>query len=100
MLCIHDAIPHCSIHLLTNSSPFLMYMVCIDNWYRGVVPPNSHLCFEVEVLKIAESPLEEFDMKLTEFGKPRAAAAAFLTTYLALSPFIHLPGSDPQFPVN
>ena len=84
--------------LLTNSH--FLNMICVDNWYRGVVPPNSHLCFEVEVLKIAESPLEEFDMKLTEFGKPRAAAAAFLTTYLALSPFIHLPGSNPQFPIN
>lgn len=89
---------YCFVLLLTNSH--FLIMICVDNWYRGVVPPNSHLCFEVEVLKIAESPLEEFDMKLTEFGKPRAAAAAFLTTYLALSPFIHLPGSNPQFPIN
>merc|ERR1711957_343586 len=43
-----------------------------DNWYRGVVPPNSHLEFEVELLVIAQSPIEELTMKVKKFGFTRA----------------------------
>ena len=61
-----------------------------DRWYRGVVPPNSHLEFDVELIQIAQSPVEEFQMKLKQFGVERAIGATVCVGYLALSPFIHL----------
>ncbi len=61
-----------------------------DRWYRGVVPPNSHLEFDVELIQIAQSPVEEFQIKLKQFGVERAVGATVCLGYLALSPFIHL----------
>ena len=58
-----------------------------DKWYRGVVPPNSHLEFNVELMNIAQSPGEEFKMKLEQFGVERAIGATVCIGYLALSPF-------------
>lgn len=60
-----------------------------DRWYRGVVPPNSHLEFDVELILIAQSPVEEFQMKLKQFGYERAIGASVCMGYLVLSPFIH-----------
>ncbi|KAL3807131.1 hypothetical protein ACHAXA_004243 [Cyclostephanos tholiformis] len=57
-----------------------------NNWYRGVVPPNSHLEFDVELVTIAQSPGEEFQMKLKQFGVERAIGATVCFLYLALSP--------------
>ncbi|KAL7552249.1 hypothetical protein ACHAWF_015477 [Thalassiosira exigua] len=59
-----------------------------DSWYRGIVPPNSHLEFDCELLTIAQSPGEEFMMKLEQFGYARAAGATFCFAYLAASPFL------------
>jgi hypothetical protein len=57
-----------------------------DSWYRGVVPPNSHLEFNVELVNIAQSPVEEFQMKVKQFGVERAVGATVCFLYLALSP--------------
>jgi FKBP-type peptidyl-prolyl cis-trans isomerase len=57
-----------------------------DSWYRGVVPPNSHLEFNVELMSIAQNPGEEFKMKLEQFGVERAIGATVCFAYLALSP--------------
>lgn len=63
-----------------------------DNWYRGIVPPNSHLEFEVTLLKIAQSPVEEFMMKVEDFGTGRAIGATVCFAYLALSPLLEKQG--------
>ncbi|KAL3761465.1 hypothetical protein ACHAW5_001395 [Stephanodiscus triporus] len=57
-----------------------------DSWYRGVVPPNSHLEFNVELVNIAQSPVEEFQMKVKQFGVERVIGATVCFLYLALSP--------------
>lgn len=59
-----------------------------DKWYRGVVPPNSHLEFDVELLTIAQSAGEEFKMKLEQFGVERALGAGACLAYMAFSPMI------------
>jgi FKBP-type peptidyl-prolyl cis-trans isomerase len=62
------------------------------NWYRGVVPPDSHLEFDVTVVNVASGPVEEFQMKLEQFGVERALGAAVCLGYLALSPLIEKSG--------
>ncbi len=64
-----------------------------DSWYRGVVPPNSHLEFNVELMNIAQNPGEEFKMKLEQFGVERAIGAMVCFAYLALSPLFEQQGS-------
>ncbi len=59
-----------------------------DQWYRGIVPPNSHLEFEAELIDIAQNPAEEFKLKLEAFGYDRAAGSFLCLAYLAVSPFI------------
>lgn len=63
-----------------------------DSWYRGVVPPNSHLEFDVTLMKIAQSPGEEFQMKLEQFGVERAIGGGVCFLYLALSPILEKNG--------
>lgn len=58
----------------------------------GVIPPNSHLEFNVELLNIAQNPGEEFMMKLEQFGVERAAGAALCFAYLAFSPILQKNG--------
>ena len=63
-----------------------------DKWYRGVVPPESHLEFDVTVVNVADGPVEEFQMKLEQFGVERALGAAVCFAYLAFSPLIEKSG--------
>lgn len=56
------------------------------------MPPNSHLEFDVEVLQVAQSPGEEFMMKLEQFGVARAIGATVCFAYLALSPILEQKG--------
>lgn len=63
-----------------------------DGWYRGIVPPNSHLEFDCTLVKIAQSPGEEFMMKLEQFGIERAVGAAICLAYLAISPVLEQKG--------
>jgi len=63
-----------------------------DKWYRGVVPPDSHLEFDVTVVQVADGPLDEFKMKLEQFGVERAVGAAVCLGYLALSPLLEKSG--------
>ena len=66
-----------------------------NNWYRGVVPPNSHLEFKVTVDKIAQSPIEEFQMKLEQFGYDRAIGSSLCLGYMAFAPMLHEKGILP-----
>ena len=59
-----------------------------DRWYRGIVPPDSHLEFEAELIDIAQNPLEELNLKMEQFGYDRAIGATVCLAYLAVSPFI------------
>jgi FKBP-type peptidyl-prolyl cis-trans isomerase len=59
-----------------------------DKWYRGVVPPNSHLEFDCTLVNVAQNGGEEFMMKLEQFGIERAVGAGLCFAYLALSPII------------
>ena len=64
-----------------------------DRWYRGIVPPDSHLEFEAELIDIAQNPLEELNLKMEQFGYDRAIGATVCLAYLAVSPFIGNGGS-------
>eukprot|EP00986_Skeletonema_menzelii_P005725 scaffold2119_cov138-Skeletonema_menzelii.AAC.5 len=59
-----------------------------DKWYRGIVPPDSHLEFEAELVDIAQNPLEELNLKMEQFGYERAIGAGLCLAYLAASPFL------------
>lgn len=63
-----------------------------DNWYRGIVPPNSHLEFETEILTIAQGPVEEFKLKLEQFGVGRAIGGTVCLLALAISPILEKKG--------
>lgn len=63
-----------------------------DSWFRGVVPPNSHLEFDVELVNIAQNPGEEFMMKLEQFGVGRAIGGTLCFAYLAFSPLLEKNG--------
>jgi len=62
-----------------------------DQWYKGTIPPNSHLQFECELISIAQGPQEEFMEKLNDFGVARAIGIFVCVGYLAISPM--LPGA-------
>jgi hypothetical protein len=54
----------------------------------------SHLQFDVELLTIAENPVEEFQMKLQQFGVERAIGGSVCLAYVVFSPMLpefHLP---------
>ena len=64
-----------------------------SEWYRGIVPPNSHLEFKnVKILKVASTPIEEIQMKVEQFGVERAVGVVMLTTFLAISPILEKQG--------
>mmetsp|Transcript_58070 Transcript_58070/g.64987 ORF Transcript_58070/g.64987 Transcript_58070/m.64987 type:complete len:230 (-) Transcript_58070:171-860(-) len=62
-----------------------------DKWFKGTIPPNSHLQFDCELKGIAQTPKEEFMVQAENFGIGRGIGIAFCVSYLALSPFLHLP---------
>lgn len=59
-----------------------------DEWYKGTIPPSSHLEFELELKNIASSKQEEFQLQLEKFGVGRAIGGVIIVGYLALSPFL------------
>jgi len=63
-----------------------------DQWYKGTIPPNSHLQFECELTSIAQTPQEEFMESLNNFGVGRAIGITVCVGYLAVSPFLQQSG--------
>lgn len=61
-----------------------------DQWYKGTIPPNSHLQFECELINVAQTPQEEFMETLNNFGVGRAIGIAVCVGYLAVSPFLDI----------
>mmetsp|Transcript_5464 Transcript_5464/g.11271 ORF Transcript_5464/g.11271 Transcript_5464/m.11271 type:complete len:208 (-) Transcript_5464:154-777(-) len=61
-----------------------------DQWYKGTIPPNSHLQFECELLGIDQTPQEEFMTALDNFGVGRAIGITVCVGYLAASPFLNI----------
>ena len=59
-----------------------------DQWFKGVIPPNSHLEIECELQSIAQSPQEEFMVQLQDFGVARAVGLILTGGYLAISPML------------
>jgi hypothetical protein len=62
-----------------------------EEWYKGTIPPNSHLEFDCELKSIAQTPQEEIMVQLENFGIARLAGIIFCGGYLILSPFLTLP---------
>jgi hypothetical protein len=63
-----------------------------DQWYKGTIPPNSHLQFECELTSIAQTPQEELMESLNNFGVGRAIGIVVCVGYLAVSPFLQQAG--------
>jgi hypothetical protein len=61
-----------------------------DDWYKGTIPPSSHLEFDLELNNIAQTPQEEFQIQLEKFGVGRAIGMAVALGYLAVSPFLNI----------
>lgn len=59
-----------------------------DIWYKGTIPPNSHLEFDCELLSIAQTPQEEFQVQIEKFGVGRAIGLIIITIFLAISPML------------
>ena len=59
-----------------------------SEWYKGTIPPNSHLEFDCELTNIAQTPQEEFMVQLENFGVGRAIGIATCLGFLAVSPFL------------
>jgi FKBP-type peptidyl-prolyl cis-trans isomerase 2 len=57
-----------------------------DDWFKGVVPPKSHLEFDVELKTIAQTQQEELMTQIEAFGVGRAAGFVFFTLVLAVLP--------------
>ena len=64
-----------------------------DKWFKGTIPPNSHLEFTCELTDLASTPQEMFMVQWKNFGIARSAGIVFCVGYLALSPFHLLPGT-------
>jgi len=62
-----------------------------DKWYKGTIPPDSHLQFDCELKSIAQTPQEEFMVQAENFGIGRGIGIVICGGYLILSPFLHLP---------
>lgn len=56
-------------------------------WYKGTIPPNSHLEFDCELKSIAQTPQEEIIVQVENFGTLRLAGIIIFGGYLAASPF-------------
>lgn len=59
-----------------------------DQWYKGTIPPKSHIEFDIELLQAADSTTEELQMKLEDFGVGRLAGLIVCTAFLAVSSFL------------
>lgn len=53
----------------------------------GVIPPNAHIEFDCELIKIASNPVEEF-VALLNFSRERTIAAAVTLFLFAFAPQI------------
>ena len=59
-----------------------------DQWYKGTIPPKSHIEFDVELVQVADSPVEELQMKSEAFGVDRLLGLIVCTALLAISPML------------
>lgn len=59
-----------------------------DDWYKGTIPPSSHLEFDCELISIAQTPQEEFQIQLEKFGVGRAIGLVVIVAFLAVSNFL------------
>lgn len=58
-----------------------------EKMIRGI-PPGSHLEFDIEIKDICASPVDEFVVKLNDFGIGRAAGMVFFLVLAAVAPRI------------
>ena len=59
-----------------------------DKWYKGTIPPSSHLEFDFELKSIAKTPQEEFMAQLEQFGVGRAIGFVLVLILFAVAPMI------------
>jgi len=58
-----------------------------DKWYKGTIPPSSHVEFDVELLSIAENPFEESFLVLN-MEPWRIGGIGIMFMLLALTPML------------
>ena len=59
-----------------------------DKWYKGTIPPNAHLEFDLELLNIAQTQQEELMVQLEDFGVARLAGFVVCIGLLAVTPLL------------
>mmetsp|Transcript_16143 Transcript_16143/g.30740 ORF Transcript_16143/g.30740 Transcript_16143/m.30740 type:complete len:118 (+) Transcript_16143:208-561(+) len=59
-----------------------------DQWFKGTIPPKSHLEFDLELIKVAQNPGEELLMQLQAFGVGRALGFVACIILFAVAPML------------
>ena len=57
-----------------------------DKWFKGTIPPNAHLEFDLELKSIASGPVEELWANIQFFGVERAIGLVVITALFIISP--------------
>lgn len=61
-----------------------------DRWVKGIIPPQAHLEFDIELQTIAQTKQQEFWMQLQDFGIGRAVGMMVLLMLMAVTPSLGL----------
>ena len=59
-----------------------------DKWFKGTIPPNSHLEFDLELMNVAQTPQEEIWEQMQAFGIGRGLGIAACAVVFVVAPML------------